>query len=297
MVVDVDTKAVTTVGGVTGHPSVTGPQVASVRPALGGAYASVWDGLGISTGYFVAADGSARRAGSGTDLIPARSSPAVWTLTRASGGCMLRLVPRGGAAVRAPCGLLQLDTANGLLITNPPYAMLVNDSTGKVLRRVDVPGQVEPINGTYVLENSRPSTDVPGHLTLVNLRTGTRRSLHWPSILPTVQRIAVEPHGPLVAIGFVSVAYPGPQQADDVWLLNTTGGTFTHLPGFPAQESIKASGIAWTSNDHLVVVAESNTDTSTSVVLGIWRPGQTTLPLRTIPTLVGGYNQFVPISG
>jgi hypothetical protein len=210
---------------------------------------------------------------------------------------MLRLVPSVGAAARAPCGSLQLDTADGLVITSPPYVLVVDGSTGKVLRRVRVPGQVEPINGTYVLENSRPSTDVPGQLTLVNLTTGTRRSLRWPSILPTVQRIAVEPHGPLVAIGFVSVAYPGPQQADDTWLLNTTSGTFTHLPGFPAQESIKASGIAWTSNDHLVVVAESSTDTSTRVVLGIWRAGQTTLPLHIIPTLAGGYNQFVPING
>lgn len=175
--------------------------------------------------------------------------------------------------------------------------MLVNGSTGKVLRRVRVPGQIKPISGTFVLENSRPSVDVSGKLTLVDLMTGARRELRWPSILPTVQRIAVEPHGPLVAVGFVSVAYPGPQQADDIWLLNTASGTFTHLPGFPAQDSIKASGIAWTDDDHLVVVAESNTDTSTRVVLGIWRPGQTTLPLRAIPTLAGGYNQFVPLNG
>jgi hypothetical protein len=74
------------------------------------------------------------------------------------------------------------------------------------------------------------------------------------------------------------------------------GSNATHLPGFPAQESIKTSGIAWTSDDHLVVVAESNTDTSTRVVLGIWRAGQTTLPLRTIPTLAGGYDQFAPLS-
>jgi len=171
VVLDVDTTTITAVGGVTGQPKTGGPQVGAVLPALGGAYVSVWDGRTYS-GYFVGADGSARRAGAGADLIPSRDSPAVWTLTPATGGCMLRLVPSSGAATHAPCGSLQLDTASGLLITNPPYAMLVNGSTGKVLRRVRVPGQVKPISGTLVLENSRPSVEVPGKLTLVDLMTG-----------------------------------------------------------------------------------------------------------------------------
>lgn len=119
VVLDVDTKTVRTVAGVTGQPRVGGRQAGSVLPALGGAYVSVWDGRTYS-GYFVGADGSARRAGGGTDLIPSRNSPAVWTLTPARGACMLRLVPSSGAAMHAPCGSLQLDTAAGLLITNPP---------------------------------------------------------------------------------------------------------------------------------------------------------------------------------
>ncbi len=297
VVLDVDAKTVTTISGIVGEPRIGGPAVTGVRPALGGAFVTVTDG-GTVTGYFVSADDNVRTAGSAANLILARSSPAVWTLT-ADGprDCTLRLVPSNRRAVAVPCGSLQLDTAAGLVITNPPYAMVVDPSSGRIVKRLRVPGQVEAIGGSFVLENSRPSLDAPGNLSLIDLATGTRRSVRWPSILPAIQRISIEPHGPLVAVGFVSVAYPGPQQADDVWLLNTTTATFTHLPGFPAQESIKASGIAWTSDDHLVVVADSSTDTATRVVLGVWQPGQATLPLRAIPTLPGGYSQFAPLAG
>jgi hypothetical protein len=271
--------------------------VAVLADAVGGAYVEVWNGLAW-TWFFVGADGRAQREASGENLIPARGSRAVWTLTgNGHGGCTLRLVPSSRPPLPVPCGSLQLDTAAGLLLSSPRYEMVVDSSSGRVVKRVRVPGQIEPINGSLVLENSLPSVTVPGKLTLVDLSTGARRSLPWPSNLPTLQRIAVEPHGPLIAVGFVSDAYPGPQQANDIWLLNTATGTWTHLPDFPAQESIKASDFAWTSNDRLVVIAETNTDTSTRVVLGIWQPGHTTLPLRAIPNLAGGYAYFAPISG
>ena len=133
LVVNVDTERVTTVRGVMGQPRVGGPQVTSVLPVPTGAYVSVWDGR-ADTGYFVGAKETPTARAAGADLIPDRSSSAVWSLTRAAGGCVLGA--RAGAAARCvpPCGSLRLDTDAGLLITNPPYAMLVDGSSGKVAR-------------------------------------------------------------------------------------------------------------------------------------------------------------------
>jgi hypothetical protein len=72
-------------------------------------------------------------------------------------------------------------------------------------------------------------------------------------------------------------------------VLNTRDGHLTHLPGFPSLEAIKLSGIAWTPDGSLVVVAQER-----HTVLGLWRPGQRTLHVRTVPAL-NGYSQFVPL--
>lgn len=302
VILDVDAGTTTTVPGVVPGPATqTGqPQVESIVPAPGGAYVTVFNGRTYSD-YLISVDGTARRVARATNAIPARNSDAVWTLTSRHGSCTLRLVPSSRPAVRAPCGDLEFDSPTGLVITESGYWVIVNPSTGRVRRRIRIPGgAVQPINGGLVLVDARPSLYVPGRLALVNTTTGTRRHLPWPSILPSIQKVAVEPHGPLVAVGFVSVAYPGPQQANDVWLLNTKTASFTHLPGFPAQESIKVSSMAWTAGDRLVVVAESGNDPSPRAVLGVWQPGQTTLPLRNVPPLAGGaggYAEFVALAG
>lgn len=307
VIFDVDAGTTMTVQGVVPGPATKTeqPQVESIVPAPGGAYVTVFNGSTYAD-YFISVDGAARRAARATNAIPARNSDAVWTLTSSHGSCMLRLAPGSRPAVPAPCGALELDSPAGLVITNAAYALVVDPSTGRVRRRIHATGQLDPISassGGFLLEVSgNSSQSVPGKLALINLATGTQQRLRWPSILPWVQRIAVEPHGPLVAVGFVSPAYPGPQQANDVWLLNPTTATFTHLPGFPAQESVKVSGMAWTGDDQLVLVAESIASiaqNTTRAVLGVWQPGQTTLPLRSVPTLAnsGGYSEFVPIAG
>jgi len=303
---DVDSGTTATVPGVAPVPAPHGgPQIVATVPAPGGAFLTVWDGR-TYTGYFVTVDGGVRRVASASDMLSADNSAAVWTLTDASQGrCKLRLVPGNHPAVTVPCGNLLLASQLGVAISNGDYVFVVAPSTGHVVRRIRASGQLEPINassGSYLLGVSGNSQSSPGKLTLINLATGGRRPLRWPSILPWVQRTAVEPHGPLVAIGFVSAAYPGPQQASDIWLLNPATATFTHLPGFPAQESVKYSNMAWTNNDQLVVVAQSIDSIAhktTRTVLGVWRPGQTTLRLRSVHTFTnpGGFSNFVPIAG
>jgi hypothetical protein len=304
---NVDAGSAATVRGVVAGPETkVGELVVGVAAAPGGADVTVFTGSNYVE-YFVSGDGSAHRITAlPGNAIAARHPGQTWTLSSSRGGCTLRLVPGTHAAIHAPCGALVLDSPVGLVISAAGYALVVDPSTGRVRRRIHATGQLEPINatdGSYLLQVSGSSQSSPGKLALIDLATGTRRHLRWPSILPWVQRIAVEPHGPLVAVGFVSPAYPGPQQANDIWLLNPATATFTHLPGFPAQESVKFSGMAWTSDDRLVIVAESIASiakNTTRSVLGVWRPGEKTLPLRNVPALAsggaGGYSEFVALT-
>ncbi len=305
VIFNVDTGRIATVPGVVPAPAQAGgPRVAAVVPARGGAFLTVWDGRAY-TGFFVSAQGGVDRLASAKDMLPARNAAAVWTLTGAARGrCGLRLVPSERAAVDVPCGNLLLDSPLGVAIGEGGNVVVVAPSTGRVVRRIRASGQLAAINtsgGSFLLSVSGNSQSAPGKLTLINLATGAQRRLLWPSALPWVQRVTAEPHGPLVAVGFVSPAYPGPQQANDVWLLDPATGTFTHLPGFPAQESVKFSNMAWTSTDRLVVIAQSIAgiaQDATRTVLAIWQPGQTTLPLRRIQTFTnpGGFSQFAAIA-
>lgn len=131
----------------------------------------------------------------------------------------------------------------------------------------------------------------PGKLRLVNLISGHRRQLVWPSYFHSIIRVVPQPHGPLVAVDFGSPAYPGPAQAEDVWMLDTKTGAFTHLAGYPAEVDIKFSDIAWTVDERLVTIAQGGGRT----VLGLWKPGQATLRVRTVPPR-DGYH-FVPLAG
>jgi hypothetical protein len=76
-------------------------------------------------------------------------------------------------------------------------------------------------------------------------------------------------------------------------MLDTTTGAFSHLPAYPAQVDIKFSSVAWTGDDRLVIVAQGGGRT----VVGVWRPGAATLPLRTVPSRSSGYHLSVPLVG
>jgi hypothetical protein len=180
-----------------------------------------------------------------------------------------------------------------ILVSGNGVERLVNPFTGSVRARAS--GSLWPLHRNLVLENyglrpGGPTGSQFGHLSLVNLMSGDRRQLVWPSYFGNLIRVAGQPHGSLVAIDFGSPAYPGPEQAEDVWVLDTGTGKFTHIPGYPAQVDIKFSNIAWTNDDRLVIVAQGGGRT----VVAIWKPSGTRLPLRTLPTLPG-YNSFVPI--
>jgi hypothetical protein len=297
---DVDANSMRKVPGV-----VTSPHsVLSVAPSGQSALASVnqacnpcagdtitysptWDAVRIRL------DGSVRRLGSGLSVAPARNSSAIWVLERrGSGGhCRLKLLPSSRPSVRAPCGFLEQDGEAGMLESGTEREMLVDTRTGRV-RASGV--RLGVLHGDLVLEQSEWVLG-ESSLSLLDLASGTRRSLRWPSILSWLDQVIVQPHGTLAAVGIADPASPGPAPAEDVWILDSATGSSTNLPGFPAQVRLKFSSMAWTSDDRLVLLLEGGGRT----VLAVWRPGSKSLPLRSIelPAHSGGSDTFVPLVG
>ena len=255
--------------------------------------------------FLIGANGSVRRTGSLTlaryqhTSTPAlRSASASWVLTwPRSGRCTLRLEPGSRPAVAVPCGSLSDATSAGVVISRGSEVMLVDPRTGRVRKRIAVHGQLDVIATNVALISTAPG--IPGEgdayptdLTLVNLRTGARTHLRWPSTLHFGYRVIPEPHGSLVAVEFADPAYLNSgRQASDVWLLDPHTGAFTHVPAFPILEHLKFSDIAWTNDHRLIVVAQGAGRTA----IGVWHPGSTHLRVGTVPQLAG-YSQFVPLS-
>ncbi len=222
-------------------------------------------------------------------------STAEWVLTWPyHGRCTLRLVPSTHAAVIVPCGDLGPVFAAGVeLSTHGDQGVILVDPLTGAVRRLHPTYAYNPVGHGLAVEGV--AFEVPSMLSLVNLTTGTRRRLRWPSTFHSGINVFPAPHGPLVAVQFVDPAYTAGKQtirqATDLWVLNTRTGGFTHVPGFPILEQLQSSGVAWTADNRLVVVAQGGGRTT----IGVWRPGQRTLPVRTVPAL-NGYPQFVPLA-
>ncbi len=312
-VLDVDTTTIHSVGGVglpAVRPTLWSPMLESLSRTPGGALGLVSHqacrhcARSVSA-FLIAADGTARHLATiqlrGDDAVaPALGSAAVWLLARLpTGSCTLTLVPGANPGVPVPCGSLVGETRSGVLISTARDAYIVDPRSGRVRVRVAVSPHVAVYNldGSLALENADPRAGGPiglhfGHLSLVNLGTGRRRVLVWPSAFGNIIRVVPEPGGPLVAVDFGSPAYPGPAQAEDVWILNTANGRFTHVPGYPAQVDIKFSDVVWTADRRLVIVAQGGGRS----VIGVWRPGASTLPLRAVPARAG-YSTLVALGG
>jgi len=299
-ILDIDNGAITTVPGVVPGPytKIGAPQVTAVTAAPGGAFAVVdriCRACANETGFFIGPSGSVTHAASGESIALDPGTTKVWVLNPGHDGCTLRLVPSSHAAVRSPCGLIGGVSGAGLLIDN----QIVNPLTGAIRLRAEQPLYL--LQGDLGLESNtlQQFNGGPGELTLVNLTSGARRRLAFPN-MPRIQnsdsfnlqKVAVEPHGPLVALTFVNPWF-APGQAAYIWILDTRTGRLTLLPGFPVQEGIKASDAEWTGDDRLLVVSLDSTGTSqTRAALGVWTPGQATMPVRSIPH-ADGYWAFV----
>jgi len=300
--VDVDSGRAAVVRGlgIPAHPGINwGAQVA---PRGEVALTTVWHWICKSCAlpqvqYLVGYHGAVRRVGAPAPG-PSLSRPY-------HGECTLR-VPGQTHGVVVPCagpcngsfceGLTLFETPAGVVIGGNQIAgggseTLVDPRTGRVLARAS---QIVPLTNSLILTMSSPdpSTDRQ-HLALLDLATGRTRPLRWPitRIGYPVGDVVPEPHGgPLVAVEFVA-AFDHAAEAEDIWILDTRTATFTHLPGYPALQFIKQSNVAWTSDDRLAVASQYGNRT----VIGIWRPGQTTMAVRPAPRLTG-YDNFVALT-
>jgi hypothetical protein len=317
-ILDVDRGTVRTVLGLGlgSGTSLWSPRVNPLAAVPGGVLAAVRHDpcqhcAVYSVLYLIAPDGGVRRlatvgAWAGPVPVAARGAAAIWMLNRPrSRACTLARVPGREPGVRVPCGGVQTETQAGVWIAAANRELIVDPLTGRIVASVALPPTnpasvsttvVYPLAGSLALESVGPHYGGQDggpfdRLSLVDLRRGQRHTLAWPSYFGDIISIAPELNGPLVAVDFGSPAYPGPAQAEDIWMLDTNTGDFTHLPGYPAQVDIKASDIAWTSDNRLVIIAHGGGRS----VLGIWKRGQATLPLRTLPA-TNGYRPFVPLA-
>ncbi len=299
-IVDVDSGRVSLVRGL-GLPhrySLSGPMIESLTPSPGGVLAAVWrQSCGhcyTLTGFRIGADGLlARRTSSVTigrhqqSTQAIGSIPGVWVLSRPlSGRCTLKLMPGSRAGVAAPCGTLDADTAAGLVIQRGGEVRLVDPWTGRVRERIAIGdgGQFDFLGHDMALIGG--SSDL---LTLVNLSTGARTHLRWPSTFQFGYYVIPDPHAPLVAINFGNPADPGPRQASDLWLLNPRTGKFTHVPGYPIFEDLKFSSVAWTPDGRLIVAAQGQGHTA----LALYRPGSAQLQVGRVPRLRRSFKKRV----
>ena len=229
--------------------------------------------------------------GAGTNVWPAADGRSAWVQdTVARSRCTLRRVGLDGRKLRAarpfPCATVS-DPPGGSLGLVVGRTRVVDPSTGRLLVRTRW--------GILAAAGSKLVLAGPGEeLTLLDGKTRTERRLQWPSILPFTDRPAVDPSGRFVALAFAVPSWRGGgSQVLDVWLLDTTTGKLTQLPGMPAFVSLKRTDIAWTDDGRLVLLGESGGRD----VVAVWRPGQARLALKTVnlPERDGGSDSFAPL--
>jgi hypothetical protein len=153
--------------------------------------------------------------------------------------------------------------------------------------------QILAVAGERVLAEDRAK-----RLTLIDMATGKRLRLSWPSSIGGeasqggTDDSAVDASGRLLALGFSDPAYQGGgTQVTDVWVLDAETGGFRQLPDMPAVVSLKFTSWAWASGDRLVFLAE----TDGSTVVAVWKPGDARIAVKRVklPQRNSGSDSFV----
>jgi hypothetical protein len=224
----------------------------------------------------------AKLLGTGWGVAPSADRHAVWISSYASSGsCTLREVSLDGRQRRAArpfrCGLLDPAGSLGLILRRRSRDELVDPNS---LRTVLHAPQILAVAGERVLTEDRAKC-----LTLIDMATGKRLRLSWPSSIGGeasqggTDDSPVDASGRLLALGFSDPAYQGGgTQVTDVWLLDAETGGFRHLPDMPAVVSLKFTSWAWASGDRLVFLAE----TDGSRLVAVWKPGDARIAVKRV---------------
>ena len=209
--VDVDRASARPVTGLALPANVGAPEHTSVWPLIpygAGALAFVTTQPCTRCGstqveYLIDRNGHARRLGTLSlgyhqTFTPAIGSTAGWVYTWPHRGpCSLALEPGSQRAVTVPCGGLSGVSSAGVLIGGS----LVDPLSGHIRLRVKAASSIELIRGTLALESGGQPGDLTS-LALLDIRTGVRRPLRWPSRLHFGFQVFPAPRGPLVALRF-----------------------------------------------------------------------------------------------
>ncbi len=297
-VLDVDSGRVTPVTGIPASPH----DVLWVRPAGRDALVILdrlrpQRKLPVQEIYLVRrGTTSAKLLGTGWGVAPSADEQAVWISSYGGARrCKLREVNLGGKQRRAgrsfPCGWLDPGGSLGLILHRRTRDELVDPSSLRTLLHAP---QILAVASGRVLTEDRAKG-----LTLIDMPTGKRQSLPWPSAVGGgtsqggTENATVDASGKLLALGFSDPAYQGDgTQVTDVWLLDTETGGLRHLPDMPAIVSLKFTSWTWTTSGQLVFLAE----TEGANVVGVWKPDDLRIAVKRVklPERNSGSDSFVP---
>jgi hypothetical protein len=223
-------------------------------------------------------------------LIIARLPPAILDVDRgtvtpvnhvvsATRSVLWVLPTAGGAVAQVQCVPCHRATRAFLVRANGRIRPLTPDSA--LVRRANAP----PRYRIGMTTNER--------LRIVDRVGDNDRVVRWPSTLGGAGKAVAQPGGRYVALQFGDPAYPGPQQAEDLFLYDTRTKKLLHVPGFPAQVDLKFSDFAWAGDGRLIMLLQA----AGSTRLGVYRPGDAAVSLRheDLPPSRSGSPSFVPL--
>lgn len=232
------------------------------------------------------------RLGPALDVVPAADARSVWLKTRTGRGCALREIRLDGTSMGAPRAFpcAWPIAPGGSLGIVARRTRVLDPRTGRTLLRTRW-GILAAVGDKLVLKG-------PGRrLALLDTRSGSERSLAWPSILNWIDAPAVDPLGRYAVLAFANPAWSGEQgntvgQVLDLWLLDTRTTELTQVPGFPAFVGLKVTSMEWTNDGRLVVLGEDDRK-----FVAVWRPGQRDLFLKRVefPRRSGYSDSFAPL--
>lgn len=230
--------------------------------------------------------------GAAVSFAAATDTDAAWIIRRsASSACTIRKVALDGRVlVRSrpfPCATtLESGGASALVVNR---SVVIGPETGRVLFDASRGARIVAATSHSILV-----VDPANVLRLHDVGTGYVRELQWPSTLPGIGEGTLSPDGRFAVIAFGNPALNGgPQQALDLWMLDTKTGAFTHLPDMPAIVSLKRTSMAWTDDRRLVLLANSRERD----MIAIWAPGKRRLAVKRIsmPQRTGGANSIAVV--
>jgi hypothetical protein len=248
-----------------------------------------------SKAQFLVRASGATPLGPARDVVPFADGLGVWaTRFVRPRACRLQSIAldgRRGTGLAVPCSWVTAPAGSlGLVVGR---TRVIDPRTGRTVLRER--NGIVAVAGDHLLVAGGPR-HAPGYrFTLVDAATGARRTFAWPSTVGGSDAPAVDPRGRYIAIGFADPSWElSGWQVMDVWILDTTTGKLTQLPGMPAYVSLKGTCMQWTHDGRLVILASNDGH----AYVAAWRPGMRTLPMKRVPLPArrGGSDCFAPLA-